>query len=65
VLTLVVTLQGYTPKLHLFGSSANGFCLKDGDIDLCLTIEKRAGSRKSVVSQLTGILKKRTRLLPR
>lgn len=49
----------YRPKLHLFGSSANNLCLKDGDLDLCLTIDKRAGTKKRLVNRLAAALKQR------
>lgn len=51
---------GYQAKLNLFGSSANGFCLKNSDLDICMTIDKRAGTKKKIVNRIARVLRERT-----
>lgn len=48
---------GYQPKLKLFGSSANGFCLKRSDLDICMTIDRRAGTKKKIVNRIARVLR--------
>lgn len=48
---------GYQAKLNLFGSSANGFCLKNSDLDICMTIDKRAGTKKKIVNRIARVLR--------
>lgn len=55
--------ERYLPQLHLFGSSANDFCMKGGDVDMCLTISEAAGTREQVVEELSALLRKRKYLL--
>ena len=49
---------GLSPRLHLFGSSANDLCVGKGDIDLCLVIHPDAGSRVEVIEELGQVLSK-------
>src|SRR3989338_5304741 len=49
---------GLSPRLHLFGSSANDLCVGKGDIDLCLVIHPYAGSRVEVIEELGQVLSK-------
>ncbi len=48
-------------ELHLFGSSANDFCLRNADMDICFTIDDAAGPREDVVEALGKLLKHSTR----
>lgn len=43
----------------MFGSSANEMCFKNGDIDMCLTIDKGAGQEKTVVNKLSNLLERK------
>jgi len=42
--------------LHLFGSSANGLCLKEHDVDLCLTINPDVGEKAEIIQILAEAL---------
>eukprot|EP01087_Luapelamoeba_hula_P005379 TRINITY_DN1545_c0_g1_i2.p1 TRINITY_DN1545_c0_g1~~TRINITY_DN1545_c0_g1_i2.p1 ORF type:complete len:466 (-),score=47.91 TRINITY_DN1545_c0_g1_i2:17-1414(-) len=50
--------RDYNVDLHLFGSSASDLCLVNGDVDLCLTIDRQAGTRKRLVVKLANTLKR-------
>ncbi|PRP83626.1 hypothetical protein PROFUN_08352 [Planoprotostelium fungivorum] len=51
------------PQLHLFGSSANNFGMKNADMDISLVIdEKHVGSPKRIVLRLGDILKRKRML---
>jgi len=63
LLTRLRTLVGRcfrnnNPKLMLFGSTASDLCCRGGDVDLCLLIDKSAGTSKRVISRLVGLLRK-------
>jgi len=48
------------PNLHIFGSSANMFGMKDCDMDISLIInEKVAGSPKRIVMRLADVLRRK------
>jgi len=49
----------HNPKLHMFGSSANEMCFVNGDIDMCLTIDKGAGLEKNIVNKLSNMLERK------
>lgn len=40
----------------MFGSSANEFCLKKGDLDMCLTIDEKTMKRAAVIKKLAKVL---------
>jgi DNA polymerase sigma len=35
-------------KLHLFGSSNNGFAMKNSDLDICMTLDKQSAGDVSI-----------------
>jgi len=43
-------------EIHMFGSSANDFCLKRGDLDMCLTIDETTMKRENVIKKLAKVL---------
>ena len=43
-------------EIHMFGSSANEFCLKRGDLDMCLTIDEKNMKRATVIKKLAKVL---------
>lgn len=49
------TFPGTGVKLHLFGSSANGMSLKNGDIDICMIIGNSEPSDK-IIEKLADML---------
>jgi Poly(A) RNA polymerase, mitochondrial-like, central palm domain len=68
LLTRLRTLVGRcfrnnNPKLMLFGSTASDLCCRGGDVDLCLLIDKSAGTSKRVINRLAGLLRKSKSLL--
>lgn len=51
----------YYPFLSFFEMLANLFlemCFVNGDIDMCLTIDKSAGPEKNVVNKLSNLLER-------
>eukprot|EP00027_Filamoeba_sp_ATCC50430_P006967 CAMPEP_0168558782 /NCGR_PEP_ID=MMETSP0413-20121227/10162_1 /TAXON_ID=136452 /ORGANISM="Filamoeba nolandi, Strain NC-AS-23-1" /LENGTH=500 /DNA_ID=CAMNT_0008589943 /DNA_START=213 /DNA_END=1715 /DNA_ORIENTATION=- len=48
------------PNLHMFGSSANNFGLRDADMDICLLLDhSKIGSEQKVVTKLAELLRKK------
>ena len=47
---------GKGAKLHLFGSSANDFCLKGHDVDMCLTVDPLIGEKADIITLLANAL---------
>lgn len=48
------------PNLHMFGSSANNFGLRDADMDICLLLDhSKIGSEQKVVAKLGELLRKK------
>src|SRR3990167_10863513 len=54
----------HSPKLHLFGSSANHFCLLNHDVDLCLTIDQSVGEKTDIIQKFAEVLAQCTFSLP-
>lgn len=52
-----MTLPADHPRIHLFGSSANEFGMRNADVDLCLIIDESAGTREEVVNELARMLR--------
>jgi hypothetical protein len=44
-------------ELHLFGSSANDFCLRNADMDICFVADEATGTREEIVEALGKLLK--------